>query len=276
MPEPSSSPHDASGLPPADDRTPEARERLQGHLRASYGVRTVEEELLLERVVDLTWRLRGTALALGAKATLGRLDAARYAMAPRLPTPSNLADLPQLDSLDPAVLRDALARVQDLALDMEDPRSRPSWLDTGNILNRIVGVDRVVHGLDGFAPLREVHQWQLWEEGLAEDAEEVARTGVPFPEDPDAPVKPEHTWSDVLGDLARRLEARLSETLAMQVIRRAARTEMGEVPTEDDVKVFPRYERDLARQLEQATKALREAVGRRRLGEIGRAWLRGR
>jgi len=35
MPEPAHSPHDASGLPPAHDRTPEARERLQGQLRAS-------------------------------------------------------------------------------------------------------------------------------------------------------------------------------------------------------------------------------------------------
>lgn len=276
MPEPSSSPHDASGFPAMDDRTPEARERLQRQLRASYGVRTAEEELLLERVVDLTWRLRGTALMLGAKATLSRLDGAAFAPVSKSYTSPALDALPRLDSLQVDTLRDAVARVADLKDDIADPDLRPSWLDLQRILASLVGAERLDHGIDGFGPLRDLLQWMLWEDGLEEDEKEAARRGERLAEDPYAPQLPGHTWADVLGYLEGRLQARLDEALKMQAARRVARLESQEIPSEDDLKVVPRYERDLAKQLEQATKALREAVGRRRLGEIGRAWLRGR
>ncbi|HMV69962.1 MAG TPA: hypothetical protein PKA64_24190 [Myxococcota bacterium] len=274
MPEPAHSPHDASGLPPAHDRTPEARERLQGQLRASYGVRTAEEELRLERVVDLTWRLQGAARALDAQATLQHLHAERKA--PSLPTATDAQEGAVLDTWDTRRLRLGLSRVDSLVADLPAPSMRPTPQDIRSALDHLVGSDRMLFGLDGCQPLRELSDWEEWLEVLAEEEAEVGLGAGPAPVDEDAPVRPPHTWTEELGKLRQRLEARLAEAEAREGTRARARVDAHGVPYHDELPVVARYERDLARQLEQATAALRAAVGRRRLGEIGRAWLRGR
>ena len=274
MPEPASSPYDASALQEGCERIPEARERLQGQIRACYGVRTAEEELLLERVVDLTWRLRETAQALGAQARLGHLSAMRRAES--LPPPTTTEQPAVLDAWDPRRLRLGISRVDTLAEDLPVPSMCPAPPDIRRVLTHLVGSDRMIFGLDGCGPLRDLCHWEDWLELTAQEEEEVARGGEPaLPED-NLPVQPPYTWAEELGKLRVRLEARLDEALAREAARRTAHVEADGLPHREDLKVVPRYERDLARQLEQATRELREAVGRRRLGEIGRAWLRGR
>lgn len=274
MPEPSSSPHSASGLPPVSDRTPEARERVQGHLRASYGVRTAVEELLLERVVDLTWRLRGVGLALDAEARLGRLRAETQALTLR--SPGRTWDVSVLDSRDPDDIVRGLSWIDNLAEELKHRSRLLTVQDLRRLLDSLIGTQRLTYGLDGCGPLRDLCLWHSWEECLAEDEEEVEQGAEPLPPDEDAPEPPPYTWAEELGKLQDRFVVRLAEAHEVQIALRAAHTDAGGRPGDDDLKALPRYERELAEQLEQATRALREAVGRRRLGEVGRAWLRGR
>jgi hypothetical protein len=160
-----------------------------------------------------------------------------------------------IDSLHPPTVREALARVYGLLAHAEEMDTKRRH-EVSDPVEQAIGKHRLNYL--NFA----TRDLSLLVASLPLDAE---RGPTPIPDG----IRPARDWDDVLDALAEELEDRLDEAdAAAQAEREGWRSE-AEVPGLNELKVLPRYERELTRLLEGAVTALREAVGRRRLAAVG-------
>ncbi len=242
-------------LPDPLERTVEAWDALEAALRAEWQPKTVEEELLLERLLDLSWRLRGAHVAFDAQQDLDRMAAQRKAIESRYdPFAASQIDPQAMDSVDPQLLDKGLCLVLNLQDELEE--GHPEWRRAIELLHPVVGLARLEEVKGTLGPLGAM----LF--GLTQlapgSAEYVATKKGCF---------------DLLEKLQVRLKTQLDDALRSNVISDMAKLALTEAPTGNRVAELTRYERQLAADVLEVTEQLRRAIGRRRLRALGERWL---
>lgn len=247
----------APELPEVTDRSAEAREALHRHLAATYGADHPEDAVALERVVDLTWRLRGIQSAmthLEAQAQVLAQEDADLTLAGTLLDPYGAARPAAVDSRNLNVIEEARYAIGQLWGRLEEG-TVPPWEDAQMALAKALGHARV---------------WR--EDGDYGRLSFLLRVHANLPTQ-----ELKDTAQASCAELAGRLHEELAERL------HAARAHLialaDAVEGASSAAPDPRYDHLVKRlvvvggELDRATEALRRAVGQRRLRAIAGEWL---